>query len=44
MTYRLYHSGAASALFGPTPLILRDDARMIREAAELLDNARSVAA
>ncbi|KHL25225.1 hypothetical protein PK98_00150 [Croceibacterium mercuriale] len=44
MTYRLYHSGAASALFGPTPLIRRDEARMIREAAALLDHARSVAA
>ena len=43
MTYRLYHSGAASALFGPSPLLPRHEGKAIRDAAELLDHARTVA-
>lgn len=44
MTYRLYHSGAASALFGPSPLLPRHEGKALRDAAELLDHARATAA
>jgi type III secretion protein L len=44
MTYRLFHSGSATALFGPSPLLPRREAQMIRDAATLLDHARSAAA
>ena len=44
MTYRLYHSGPGSALFGPSPLLPGHEAKLMRDAAELLDHARTVAA
>lgn len=42
MSYRLFHSGPASALFGPSPLAKANEAEVLADAAALLERARQI--
>lgn len=42
MSYRLFHTGPASALFGASPLIKAHDATLLADAASLLEHAQAI--